>query len=360
MQQIPPLGGEVRGLVLQEVVLNLRTLSSLAQSSTLWRDSVKTHLERRFSPELLRGEPELLAKQPQAATSRRSSLDDRDLVLVLTNCETLAEPLRAEVSVAWASDIMLSGDHQASATDGFRMISGPLSELAGRPVVLPAPALGSDAYPDMFFSFGLWTVWVSTEHGFLAVDNASGNLILASCDGDCEAGVLTYNALADAEVMVTDSGIQRSPFHDSNGYFERLCEVGGQCRCDGSMYHNSTFPYHIAVSTHNLVPSESSNLDAADALREFMRSADPLVEDVHCAWRAESDEGQSIWWHVLSDVEAEALYLVCVQGPAWIQVWHTSKYRSKVAFHSTNSSVLSNLRDKLGRIPLVNLDGFME
>ena len=127
------------------------------------------------------------------------------------------------------------------------------------------------------------------------MDNSSGNMMLAPKDIDAEAGLLIYNAATDSELMVTDSGIQNSPFHDGNGYFETLCE-GGHCKCDGSMNHNSTFPWQVAVAAHNLVPSENSNLDAAAALAQFMRAAEPLLEDdVHCAWKSETEEGHSVW-----------------------------------------------------------------
>ena len=61
-------------------------------------------------------------------------------------------------------------------------------------------------------------------------------------------------------------------------------------------------------------------------------------------------------WHGISDVDADSLHLVCVQGPTWIQVWHFHKYKSSPAMYSTNSSMLSDLSSRFGRTPLLNLE----
>jgi len=121
------------------------------------------------------------------------------------------------------------------------------------------------------------------------------------------------------------------------------------------MIHNSTFPWQIAVVHHNLVASDASNVDAARKLHEVVQHAAGLEEDFEVAWKSESDDGVNVWWHCISNVATESLYLTVTQAPGWVQVWHFSKYRSRIAMYSTNSSVISGLRRDLRRNPLINL-----
>ena len=256
----------------------------------------------------------------------------------------------------WASPVRVN-ETANQANEHFRVISSPLSEISGREILLPVSTLGRDTGANILFSFGIWSIWISCEHGLLALNKPTGNILLASLDADCgehDAGVLIYNRKYDCELLVTDSGVGTSPLSDFNQYFEMLCGNNG-CDCGGLMVHNSTFPWQTAVVCHDLVTSESSNTGAADKLAEMMMHSVGLEKDVAVAWKSESDEGNNVWWHCISNVATESLFLTVTLAPGWVQVWHISKYRSRVGMYSSNSSVISGLRRDLGRNPLINL-----
>lgn len=341
----PPMPPDIpMSLVCQS--LSLEALYKLVRCSKQQCSHVEKELRRRFNLSVVQP---LCVDDPMP---RRGSVDDRELVVVLRSCEKLGAPLHEQVASAWSSHVSIS-DQQVTASDTFQLVSGPLSEIARRVYLLPAPSMGTDALPDVFFSFGIWTVWLSGIHGFLAVDNSSGNMMFASQDGDQESGMIIYNADMDSEVLVNDSGVLNSTYNDSNGFFQMLCK-GGHCDCGGRMLHDSTCPWQVAVVHHRIASTEVDNHEAAILLQKFMRDADSLSEDFNCAWKCDSDEGHT-WWHIISDIALDSLFLVCIQSVDWIQVWHLQKYRSKVALYSSNSSFLAGLTVKCGRHPLIDL-----
>jgi hypothetical protein len=215
---------------------------------------------------------------------------------VLTSCNDISSPLVEMTEDFWSSPVFIGDDNNNGVGSvGFRFVSGPLSDVAGRQILLPAPALGGpDTPPDFLFSFGIWSCWLSEKHGFVA-SNASMNMVYApseDMDGE-EVGVIIYNALHDTELLVTDAGVHQSPYYDSQGFFEMMCERGG-CECNGTQLHDSTFPWQVASIHQNLVGSEINNVGAAQRLHNTMLNAENLDEDFNVAWQCDND-GQSVW-----------------------------------------------------------------
>ena len=186
-------------------------------------------------------------------------------------------PLAECVEELWQSKMeIVSTTNYAS--DLGQMISAPLTEISGRPTYLPAPRLTNEKNSNTLFGFGIWSVWISSDHGLLACSRTTHNMILAPFqptpgESEEDPGLILYNDHLDAEVLVHDGGPQMSPYRDANRHFEDLC-ARGHCErgCEGAMVHNSSMPWVIA-RCHSLVPEEESNIGAARSHGEHLSTA---------------------------------------------------------------------------------------
>ena len=111
--------------------------------------------------------------------------------------------------------------------ENMELRSGPLSMISGRQIYLPAPILGMTSH-NKNFRFGIWTVWLHENHGFLACNSRNNGLVLAPSQpelyGSGDLGIIVYDRQRDAECLMNDWGCSKSPCADFDVIFAERCE----------------------------------------------------------------------------------------------------------------------------------------